>query len=76
MKFGIKQSPLKKSLLFKKGMSRIQRVLKRKKDIETQTPVKTFNRFIVVDQGRLLILKNLKDHDGNKLSASRFYPEF
>lgn len=76
MKFGISKSPLKKSLLFKKGMSRIQRVLKRKKDTETQTPFKTHNRFIVVDQGRLLILKNLMDHDGNKVEASRYYPEF
>lgn len=72
----LNNTPLKKSLFFKNYVSKI---LKKKESVETQTSSKSRYRYLVIDQGRLLVIKSLvdkTDEDGSKIEKSKIYPEF
>lgn len=71
-RFGLMSTP--RSLL-KKMVPNI--VFKRGKDAEVQTVTKDRLRFIAFDQGRLLVLKQLRDKvDGDKITRMRNFPGF
>jgi len=74
MNVGLSNTPIKKSTIFSKYITKLQKtkIFKKKKDAETQTIEKSRVRYITFEQGRMLVIKSLKDKvDGDKYTQMR-----
>jgi hypothetical protein len=58
-------------------MKRLSKFVNRLKDVETSTQPKNTIRYLAFEQGRILIIKALRDKiEGEKYSQCRSFPHF